>query len=774
MQKCCKAERDSLLGIGNKIMKKFSLALLTGTAAVGLASPALAQGVADNEQPAAEGNEQSDNTIVVTATRREVNLQDVPAAVVSINPEEFTLNGQTGVRDLIRYQPGLFFNDGEGTSSRGSITARGIPQLGSTPTFATYVDDLPITSNTPYNQGSFISIDGLLLDVERVEIIKGPQGTLFGATSVGGLLRYITKKPALSEARGTATADIGFVNGGDIGQTYNGRVSVPLVEDRLGVSVGAFYQKTAGYPERVNPATGAVIEEDVGGSEIFGFAGDILFQATDNLELRVKYMRQETDTDDLFQVQLAGPGTTDGAFTDFSTVSTGDDLDLTTEYISGSIEWDLDFATLSSTTSWSNVGQDVNSDVTAAFGGFIDLITGQAPGTTQNVTLVAPLTTKKFIQEVRLVSAPSDTFEWLVGGYYANERGTNLQDTVITPEPPFRIFIADFPSQYKEYAGYGNATIYLSDTLDVTAGLRVTRNEVDFDFFSDGFLVTGGGPAQDVEQTTTDTVVTYLGNIRWRPTDDLSLYARVASGYRGPAPNFVLTDPATGLPATFPVVEPDSAWSYEIGAKGSIADGVLDFDVSIFYIDFSNFQAGFTVNNLGVLGNSQDGLKSKGFDASFTLNPFDGFSLTTNVGYASSQLNSDEPGFGGIADVQVPQVPKWKASLLWNYTHDLSSDWTANFGGGIRYIDSFQSTFTFAEAVGVEVGDRTIADINLSVSNDNLRFGLYVTNLFNSRKLTSRSDSIIGANPATGDLIFNSAGVFERPRTIGGNVTFSF
>ncbi len=755
-------------------MRKFSLALLAGTAAVGIASPSLAQDGADSEEVAENGGE-NDNTIVVTATRREVNLQDVPAAVVSITPEDFTLNGQTSIKDLIRYQPGLLFDEADGAASRGTITARGIPQLGATPTFATYIDDMPLTSNTPYNQGAFIAIDGLLLDIERVEIVKGPQGTLFGATSVGGMLRYVTKKPALYDVRGTATADLHTVRGGEIGQTYNGRVSVPVVEGKLGVSVGAFYQEIAGYLTRHDPATGAIIEDDVGGSDIHGFAGDILFQATDNLELRVKYMRQETKSDDLFSVQLAGgPDSTDGLFADYSTISTGDDLDLTSEYISGSIDWDLDFATLTSTTSWSNVRQDVNADVTAAFSGFIDLITGQAPGTTQSVSLLAPLTTKKFIQEVRLVSAPSDSFEWLVGGYYANERGTNVQDTVITPEPPFTIFFADFPSQYKEFAGYGNATVYLSENLDVTAGLRVTRNEVDFDFFSEGFLVTFGAPAIDIEQSITDTVVTYLGNIRWRPTDDLSIYARVASGYRGPAPNFVLVD-ALGQPLTFPTVESDSAWSYEIGAKGSAIDGVLDFDISAFYIDFSKFQAGFTINNLGVLGNSDDGLKSKGFDASFTLYPAEGFTLVANAGYASSQLNSDEPGFGGIGDVQVPGVPKWKASLLWDYTHQLSDDWTANFGGGIRYIDSFQSTYTFLEAIGAEVDDRTIADINLSVSNDNLRFGLYVTNLFDSRKLTNRSDAILAVDPVSGaPLAFNSTGTFERPRTIGGNVTFSF
>ena len=152
----------------------------------------------------------------------------------------------------------------------------------------------------------------------------------------------------------------------------------------------------------------------------------------------------------------------------------------------------------------------------------------------QATILESPLSTKKFIQEVRLTSAENDKVEWLVGAYYANENGTNLQEDVTTPPPPGRLFVADFPSQYKEYAGFGNLTYYLTDNLDVTGGVRVSHNVVDFDFFTDGVLTVGFGPSVSESQTTKDTVATYLANLRWRPTDDLSLYFRAASGYRGP------------------------------------------------------------------------------------------------------------------------------------------------------------------------------------------------------------------------------------------------
>ena len=360
-------------------MTKFKLALFSGVATIAFATPTFAQ---DQDSAGTSADAGNDDTIVVTATRREESLQDVAASVVSVDPEVFTLSGKTSVEDLIRYTPGLYFQDTEGVAGRGTITARGIPQLGATPVFATYIDDAPLTSNTPYNQGSFISIDSLLLDIERVEIVKGPQGTLFGATSVGGMLRYVTKKPALEEFRATAGVDIHSVKGGEIGQTYNGRVSIPLVPGKLGLSLGAYYQDTAGYPERVNPATGAIIDEDIGGSEIQGYAADLLYQATDNLDFRFKYLRQESSSEDIFTVNLAGLGSTDGLFSDYSTVSTGDFLDLTTELFSGSINYGFGWATLTSTTSHSSVEQDVFSDLTAAFAPTVDFLFGLAPGTT--------------------------------------------------------------------------------------------------------------------------------------------------------------------------------------------------------------------------------------------------------------------------------------------------------------------------------------------------------------------------------------------------------
>ena len=606
-------------------MRTFSL-LVVSLIAAGLASPAGAQ---DSGSSVSGFDE-----ITVTATRRAESLKDVPAAVVAVDPEEFVFAGLTSVEDVVRYTPGVFFNDG-GRRGRGTITARGIPQFGATPVFSTYIDDTPLNSNTPYNQGAFINTDGLLLDVERIEIVKGPQGTLFGATSVGGLLRYVTRKPALDEFRGTVGVDYNSISSGGDGNIINGRVSIPLVENKLGVTLAGFRQETPAYVDRVDPLTGDVIASNIEGSEIDGVAADILYAPTDNVELRLKYSKQDTTAEGDNTVQLAGLGTTESAFTstEFGTVADVSPIDLSLEVLSASIDIDFGWATLTSSTSNVEQTQDVTSDFTAQFAGLADLLSGQPPGTTTSVVLESPLTTEKFIQEIRLTSdaAGDSNLEWLGGVYYSKEEGTNTQDAVVTPLPPITLFFADFPSEYEELAFFGNVTYYFAENFDVTVGLRHTQNDVTLDFFGDGVLVTGFGPPQAATESVEDDVTTYLVNARYRPTENVSLYTRIATGYRGPAPNFPLFDPLTGQQVSIPFVESDEMISYELGAKGDAFNGVLDYDVSIWYSDYKNFQAGFSLNGVGVLANSDGGLRAKGFEGAFIFNVSDNFFFDVNV-----------------------------------------------------------------------------------------------------------------------------------------------
>lgn len=717
-------------------------------------------------QAAEDGNGDEEVTfdeIVVTAARREQSLQDVPAAVAAIKPDDFALKGLRQIGDIFNYTTGVKYTDG-GAKGAGSISARGVPQSSSTPVFGIYLDDTPVSTNSAYSAGAALVFDGMLMDIERAEIIKGPQGTLYGATSVGGMMRYISRDPSLDEFRVSAGVDLSTTDGGDWSKVYNGRVSAPLIEDKLGITLSGFFQDTGGYVDLVNPQTGDVLDEDVDDSEVVGYAADLLFRPNEALDIRLKYMKQETDFGTSSAVQLAGATSDESLLGGYTTIDPVGDNSLDFEIMSGTISYDLGWGTLSSTSSHVEYAIGARADLTSLYGGLVDFFAGRNPGTTTLVELDQTAGSEKFVQEIRLTSERTDNIEWIAGLYYADEDTFNIQSAQATPA--FDVFSITFPSNYREYAAFGDITYFLTDQFDVTAGMRLSRNKTKLSYVTSGALL---GVADIDNEAVKDTVDTYLFSARYRPTDNVSLYARVASGYRPATSNIPIIDPVTGNNVAPPFVEADNSWSYEIGAKGTTEDKLFSYDVALWKIDWANFQAFTVFNGVNTGGNADDGLSAHGFEGSFTLRPTNALSLLANVTYSKSTLNADEPGFGGVEGEQLPNLPKWTGSLQTTYSFDVFDDWSGVVGGGLRYTGSAVSSFRNSiSIVPVEVDSRVLADVNLSVTNGKVTVGLYATNLFNKNALLNRRDNLLSDGSTA------STGVFERPRTIGANVKVDF
>jgi len=700
--------------------------------------------------------------IIVTAARREQSLQDVPAAVAAVKPDDFALKGMKQIGDIFNYTTGVKYTDG-GAKGAGNISARGVPQSSAIPVFGIYLDDTPVSTNTTYSAGGSLLFDAMLMDIERAEIIKGPQGTLYGATSVGGMMRYISRTPALSEFRASAGVDVASTSKGAWSKVYNGRVSVPLVEDKLGITLSGFFQDTGGYVDYVDAATGNILEEDVDDSEVVGYAADVLFQPTDVLDIRLKYMKQETDFGTTSSVRLSDATSDEALWGEYTNIDPVGDNALDFEIMSGSINYDLGWATLSSTSSRVEYAISAHSDVTSSFAGLVDFFDGRAPGTTTQVDFDQAAGSKKFVQEVRLTSERMGDFEWIAGLYYSNEKTTNIQSGQATPA--FDVLTITFPSEYKEYAAFGDVTYYINEKFDITAGMRLSKSKTKLDYVTSGVLL---GVA-DVDSEVEDTVGTYLFSARYRPSDNLSVYTRVASGYRPAQNNIPIIDPLTGNNIAEPVVHADNSWSYELGVKGTTEGRLLSYDMALWKIDWSNFQAFKVFNSVNTGDNAADGLSAYGFEGSFILRPVDDFVVTTNVTYSKSTLNADEPGFGGVEGEQIPNLPKWTGSMQASYMFDLTDAWSGVLGGGLRYTGSAMSTYgNSLSTKAVEVEDRVLADLNLSVSNGDVTIGLYAKNLFNKRGLLNRNDDLL----SNGSTI--STGVFERPRTIGANIKVDF
>jgi iron complex outermembrane recepter protein len=731
----------------NHLLASRRFALMAGAALVPLLTvPAAAQD--SGAGPAAEGENAAE--IIVTASRREESLTQVPASVSVIRNDRTLAIGITDINGIADIVPNLQATDG-GSPSLGNLTIRGV-FTGGSPTVGTYVDDVPY-GPVLGGAGTSLALDGTMLDLERIEVNRGPQGTLFGAGAMGGVVRYITRQPDLDRIGGYAFADASFTDDGDPNFVVRGRVSGPIVEDRLAVAVSGFYNEAGGYID--HPLRNA---KNVDGWQFWGGQVALLAKPTERLTLRAAAVHQQAEFDNASYVGF-NPATGTpllGDLTDVTRIASPRTYNFDIYSLTG--EYEFDFATLTSVTSWQSVEFTTFSDITAQFGPLADLFAPR--GAPHTVTLFAPFDTRRFTQEVRLTSEANGKFEWIIGGYYTNQRTDQVQRALVNPADVNLLDVSS-PLRYREYAGFANATFYLNDRWDVTGGIRISDNSTEVLQQVGGLLVppSFNAPANRND----DTVVTYLLNTRFRLTDQVNLYARAASGYRPGGSNLVTVGPG-GNPLGQPTFNADSLWTYEAGIKGSAANGKLSYGLAAYFLSWKDAQVSFVqVNGLGGTTNAAGKIHGKGIEGILTARPFTGFELTATLAVTDTELQRAEPTLGAAAGARLPNVPDVSGSLLADYGFALSDRITATLGATWRYTGKFLTTYsptlpTFA------FGDYSQFDLRAGIDFGQITVNAYVTNLGNKRAF----QTVFPAAPTY------AQGVVLRPRTFGVNARVEF
>jgi outer membrane receptor protein involved in Fe transport len=710
--------------------------------------------------PAAAADEEDVQEIVVTAARREQVVQDVPASVAVIDPQQFSEGGVNNLTGVLAYVPGVIYND-NGAPGQGSITMRGVANIFATPSVGVYVDDIPYGSVTAFAEGANFALDSLLGDVERIEVVKGPQGTLFGASAMGGSLRYITREPSLNEVRGRVSADLSNTTHGDLNQLYRGRLSLPIVKDRLAVSVNGFYQDDGGF---IDQATRP--EKDVNDAKLHGGQATILWKPIDPFKVKLNYTEQKFKFGNTNAVPFA-LATGDPVYGRYEeSTAGGTPTDINFKLYSGTLEYEASWATATFAASYQKFAQNSILDLTTALGGLVDAQLGDPPGT-NTVLLDFDITTNRSVQEFRLTSPNNEHLEWLVGLYHTKENSKNFQGTDVSPGN-FDLVTQQFPSRYKEWAGFGNVTYYFTSQFDATVGLRYSSNDMGVIYTGTGLLA---GP--NLPQTTvSDDVKTYLFNMRYRPNDDLSLYLRVANGYRPASSNLSLVDPGTGEILSVPFVRADTLWSYEVGAKGNLAGG-FKYDVAVYQLKWKDLQVFRSFLGASVGGNADSDVTARGLEATLTYAPSRAFDVVGTMTYSRSKLDDDDPSIGGLAGEQLPGIPKWMFSLLGNYHFPLTDSMQGFVGGGISYQDERKSSFNGGTTAGGAVigpanpnytaKDYFKADLRAGVTAGRYQVSLYATNLFNKYAYQRATTNA-----------FEGTATILRPRTIGAVASVDF
>lgn len=686
--------------------------------------------------------------VVVTAERREERLIEVPQSVAVLTADELAKIGAVQFRDFANRVPGLTF----ATAGTGftQISLRGVTVgLDVAPTVRVYVDEVPYGSsgNTAFTRGERLALDVGLFDMDRIEVLKGPQGTLYGASSMGGVLKYVTRQPN-SESFGV-DAQTGSSGTSDGGVNYNAAVTVnaPIVTDKAALRASGFYSRDGGYVDNL-----ALGREDVNRSDVYGGRVDLLYTPADRLSIRIGGFLQDVSRDGMATVDYNFVGApVDGSLDQRRLFD--EPFDQQFRLASGTVTYDLSRASLTSVSSYQTVrsqifydGSPILAPTLAPFGGPFSA-----------VGFPEELTTNKFIQEVRLASEAGRPLEWLIGGFYTHETSDRtaefvLRDSAGQPAPN-DLFTSLTPSRYTEYAAFGDLTWYLTSKFSMTGGIRYARNRQSVEQNGSGLFITPFPTRRSRED-----VVTYLANARYAFSDNANAYLRYATGYRPGGPNFVTIDPATGLPSAPPTFESDELQSYEIGFKGESKDRRAGLDVAAYYIDWKDMQVFDLTSAFGGLTNAP-AASVRGVELAVTVRPTSVFTVTGAFAYQDGHISEAAASLGAAKGERLPNVPHITGALNADYAFG-EKRLRPTVGATVRYMDDRSAGFGITT---FRLPNYTTVDLRTGLTFGAVNGQLYVRNLFDERG--QLSTYLISGVPQTAIL---------QPRNIGVIATIHF
>jgi iron complex outermembrane recepter protein len=689
-------------------------------------------------------------SITVTAQKRTELLIDVPQSVTVLSADDLAKLGATQFRDFANTVPGLtFMTDGAG---RTQISLRGVTAgLDVGPTVGIYVDEVPYGSSTNFAGGSRTTLDVGLFDLDRIEVLRGPQGTLYGASTMGGLIKYVTRLPDATRFNGDALVGISSTEQGGLSYNVAGVVNAPIVTNTVALRASGFYSRDGGYIDNV-----ALGQKDANRSNIHGGRLDLLFTPTNALSIRTTAFLQNISSD--------GEGTADYAFTGAPVEGSLEQRRLVAEpydqrfrLVSGSIIYDLDWASLTSISSYQTMRATQAVDFSRLYLSFCGFI-GRTCSAVGASSLVS---TDRFVQEVRLASEGTKALEWVIGAFYTRE-SSDGQAQFILRDPsgqpvPNDLLTSSTPSVYKEYAAFGDLTWHLTNKFDVTGGVRYAENRQTFEQIGSGLF----GSSRPISNST-EGVSTYLANARYRFSDHAIGYLRYATGYKPGGPNYLVNDPTTGLPLGPQTFEADRLKNYEAGFKAESTDRRFAIDVAGYYIDWSNIQIRIASGAFAGIGNAPGGARIQGGELALTAHPTPGFKITAALAYQDAKLLKAEPALGASEGERLPNVPRFTAVLNADYELPAGS-LRPTIGATLRYADDRMASFNNSAFQQYHLPDYSTIDLRAGVLLGSIYLQFYVRNVTDERGQLSA---------------FNTRGVavpsILQPRTFGVTASTKF
>jgi len=688
--------------------------------------------------------------IIVTAAKREQSLIEVPASISVLSGEQIDQRGIESFDAYARGIPGISFQStGPGQTK---LALRGIPNLGVGATVAMYVDETPLTSDDIRTSTS----DPGVFDVERIEVLRGPQGTLYGASALAGAIRVITRTPDLREFSGRSNLVVSQIESGGTNYGADGMINLPIAEDIFALRLSGSYRHQGGFVDRIGvPAVADALglsaeqrreylagQKDADSGKSYSMRAVGLLKLGDSFTLTPSVFATRREYDSLSAVDSSYDGEPVSTVLIAQPTRDGDiQYGITAEY-------DLGFGSITSATTYVDREYRSVTDFSRALGMLQPFIGGS------DVEI--------FTQELRLASAGENRFDYIVGLFYWDftERGSadlTSGDTIFYRKSAGR--------DNSEKAVFGELTFNATEQWHITAGLRAYDGKREL-FDGNQGLINGGRTTLDRAHAEYDGVNPKL-TVSYEFDDELTFYGTAARGYRAGGANISVPSTcaadlaAIGLSESPQGFDPDKLWNYELGAKSVWQGGRLTANVAAYHIDWSGIQVrqplacGFSFLTNGASATSD------GFELELVTRPLAGLTFELGLGYADTKLDPTPNIAGSLHGSAIPGVPDWTGNAGVTYEQQLAGAWRGTFSANYQYGAAYRSDLLAPNVVNV----RSKVN-NLSLRGDfspgRWRVGVFADNVLNK----------VFINGSAGSGVVEW--LVSQPRTVGLRMSMDF
>lgn len=711
-------------------MTKWLFALMASTALVPAVAHAQATAQTRTDETAQPGD------IIVTAQRYEQRLQDVPISITAMSGEELQARNAQSLGDMQYAVPGLStYSYGVGVNY---TQLRGISNTNGSSTIGTYFDETPLSLNS---NGSDLTIR--MLDMDRVEVLRGPQATLYGEASMGGTIRYIPAAPRLDAVSGWVDGQLSTTRDGEENYAIRGALNLPIATDSVGLRVAAGYERTGGFIDSV--VTG---EKDINAARYFTARGTLLLKPSDRFDLSLTALYEDgRQGSQHFGVDRKTTGVMKTPLTDRFYL------------LQGKASYDLDVAVLSGSVSYFDRRAKQIYDITPFYLPFLPLF-GIPAGLVTQIGLDGVINTEMFNTELRLGSQGDGPLHWSVGTTYRELKTSGVVTTATAPLTlPFELLGSTSATYSRSYALYGELGYSFTPQLTASVGLRYYRDRKRLDATSTNF----GATVIDTGKGTFETLNPRF-NLTYEFSRNSMVYANVAKGFRSGGFNNTSAGYVGGV-LIYPVpptYEPDQIWTYEVGTKHQLFDNKLTLDASVYHTEWSKVQSNaFVPGSTLIVVTNAGHVKGWGVDLGVTARPTTELTLSATLGWnnleydiATADKLPGDPVDGAVRE-------SWSASV--DYRPPLSDSITGILRLDYQHAGSSVITVrNFANGLISRPG-RDLVNLRVGAAVGPVEVALFAENLFDEN------------NP----LILGPFGVLaenleQRPRVIGISASARF